>query len=59
MTDWQEELVCFIKDILCADIGLNLKQVVQLTEIGYNKTFLDRRDLYYDITNKSEGGGKG
>ena len=38
MTDCQEELVSFIKDILCSirkDIGPALKQVVQLAEIEY------------------------
>ena len=37
----------------------DLKQVVQLAEIGYNKSLLDRLDLYYDITNKSKGAGEG
>ena len=48
-TDWQEELVSFTKDILCAiwkDIGANLKQLVWVAEIGYNKSPLNRRDLY-------------
>ena len=62
VTDWQEELVNFTKDIFCAiqkDIGPNLKQVVQLAKIRYSKCLLDRRDWYYDITNKSKGPGKG
>ena len=58
ITDWQKELVTFTKDILGAireDIGPNLKQMVRLAGIGYNKSLLDRHDLYCNITNKSEG----
>ena len=58
ITNWQEELVTFIKDILGAiwkDIGLNLKQMVRLAGIGYNKSLLDRHDLYCDIANKRKG----
>ena len=50
LTDWQEESASFTKDILSAiwkDIGLNLKQVVRLAKIGYNKSLLDSRDLYW------------
>ena len=46
ITDWQEELVSFTKNILCAiqkDIGPNLKQVVWLAEIGYDKSLLNRQ----------------
>ena len=62
ITDCQEELVSFTKDILSAiwkDIGPNLKQLVLLAKIGYNKSLLDRCDLYYNIINKRKGAGKG
>ena len=61
IADWQEESVSFTENILCAirkDIGPSWKQFVQLAEIGYNKSLLDRHDFYYDITNKSKGAGK-
>ena len=50
ITDLQVELASFTKDILCAirkDIGPNLKQGVWLAKIGYNKSLLDRCDLFW------------
>ena len=61
ITDWQEESVSLTKDILCViqkDIGANLIQLVRVAETRYNKSPLDRRDLYCNITNKSKGVGK-
>ena len=56
--DYQMEAVRFSEDMLSAinkDIGPHLKQLLHLAAIGYNKSLLDRRDLYCNVTNKNKG----